>query len=646
MNLLKYWQAAFNPSEFERWMDQKISFFGIKSRGNSILADDSDNYIRGGGRNDQLIAGKGIDFVDGRGGDDVLVGDRLPNQNDYNADGSIFASLSFNKDESDILIAGKGEDILINQFGSDYFSGDKGNDRIISLSDSGIPTGNNIPILDNNSTENQLSQLDFSTNNINPNGLAADDTLIGGKDADRFEFHLLINARKEIVDKYTDVETGIINWGMNGVAGENDNYHDHWVEGIGNDIILDFNSKEGDKILISGHTVQAILLENNETLNEALVGVYSDQGADGRRGNGAHDLDVLGTIKVFYKGSFDFDSDVNIQQKDYGAYGVDSNIAAEIESNDDVLLASTTARITGNASDNDLAGDSGENRIDGLSGDDKIVGYDGNDKLFGGSGADHLLGDRESRQSDFHEKGYFIADKQMSYDDKLIGGSEDDLLVDQYGADRYSGDAGNDRLVSLSDSSVPNDNKSLPAGVNDGSDIDKLVFANEYFNPVGISANDVLTGGEGADTFEWRLLINASKEIVDRNTDTSTGVINWGMNGVAGENDKYHDHWVDGIGIDTITDFSGNGGENDHILIQGHTVQALLLSSSDNSALIGVYSDQGADGERGNGAHDFDVLGVIRVNHDGNFSIKEDLSVNSADFGAYGPGSGLDDLWA
>ena len=199
------------------------------------------------------------------------------------------------------MIAGKGEDILINQFGSDYFSGDKGNDRIISLSDSGIPTGNNIPILDNDSTENQLSQLDFSTNNINPNGLAADDTLIGGKHADRFEFHLLINARKEIVDKYTDVETGIINWGMNGVAGENDNYHDHWVDGIGNDIIQDFTSKEGDKILISGHTVQAILLENNETLNEALVGVYSDQGADGRRGNGAHDWMYLEPLKSFTK---------------------------------------------------------------------------------------------------------------------------------------------------------------------------------------------------------------------------------------------------------------------------------------------------------------------------------------------------------
>ena len=67
-----------------------------------------------------------------------------------------------------------------------------------------------------------------------------------------------------------------------------------------------------------------------------------------------------------------------------------------------------------------------------------------------------------------------------------------------------------------------------------------------------------------------------SKNIVDQHKNASTGVINWGMNGVAGENDNYHDHWVDGIGIDTITDFSGNGGGNDHILIQGHTVHTLV----------------------------------------------------------------------
>ena len=40
------------------------------------------------------------------------------------------------------------------------------------------------------------------------------------------------------------------------IAGENGSVHDHWVDSIGDDIILDFNKSEGDKIEIKGHTVK------------------------------------------------------------------------------------------------------------------------------------------------------------------------------------------------------------------------------------------------------------------------------------------------------------------------------------------------------------------------------------------------------
>ena len=33
-------------------------------------------------------------------------------------------------------------------------------------------------------------------------------------------------------------------------------------------------------------------------------------------------------------------------------------------------------------------------------------------------------------------------------------------------------------------------------------------------------------------------------------------------------------------------------------------------------------------GSRGNGAHDFDVLGTITVNHDGNFNFGNDVNVD------------------
>ena len=159
-----------------------------------------------------------------------------------------------------------------------------------------------------------------------------------------------------------------------------------------------------------------------------------------------------------------------------------------------------------------------------------------------------------------------------------------------------------------------------------------------------MASKDILTGGSGADTFEWNLLINASKDIVEKHTNDDE-VINWGMNGVAGENDNYHDHWVDGIGRDLITDFSGQGGENDQIIVRGHTVKVKLLSEKPNKAKLGIYSDQGNDGERGNGAHDFDVLGKIVVKHDGNFNFDNDVQVVGVDYGAYGNGAELDQVF-
>ena len=271
-------------------------------------------------------------------------------------------------------------------------------------------------------------------------------------------------------------------------------------------------------------------------------------------------------------------------------------------------------------------------------GDDLVFGHNGNDRLIGGMGSDHLIGDSISTREDFDNMGQLL--KEDFRNDILKGGVGDDILVDQYGSDKLKGGKGNDTLISISDSGIPDENKKIKPNNDNGNDLDKLQFRRRFFNPEAFESNDRLTGGEGSDTFQWNLLINASKLIVDNNT-TDGGIINWGMNGVAGENENYHDHWVDGIGRDVITDFSGVGGEKDKIIIKGHTVKAELLFEKDLKAVIGLYSDQGNDGERGGGAHDFDVLGKIVVNHDGNFNFNEDISVIGVDYGAYGAGANV-----
>jgi Ca2+-binding RTX toxin-like protein len=294
--------------------------------------------------------------------------------------------------------------------------------------------------------------------------------------------------------------------------------------------------------------------------------------------------------------------------------------------------------IVGSCDEETIEGNQHNNIIRARGGDDLVYGNNGNDRLIGGKGSDHLIGDSISTHKDFNNKGQLL--KEDFRNDILKGGLGDDIVVDQYGSDKLKGGKGNDTLISISDSGIPYENKKIKPQNDDGNDLDKLKFRRRFFNPEAFESNDRLTGGEGSDTFQWNLLINASKSIVDNNT-TDGGIINWGMNGVAGENENYHDHWVDGIGRDVITDFSGVGGEKDKIIIKGHTVKAELLFEKDLKAVIGLYSDQGNDGERGGGAHDFDVLGKIVVNHDGNFNFNEDISVIGVDYGAYGEGSNV-----
>ena len=177
-------------------------------------------------------------------------------------------------------------------------------------------------------------------------------------------------------------------------------------------------------------------------------------------------------------------------------------------------------------------------------------------------------------------------------------------------------------IYSPSNAGIPIENSNLPAGVDDGNDINKLDFISKYANPNG-NGNDRYFGTGGVNNFEFNPLLNAKPEIYEKHTDDDNK-INW--KAVAGENDNYHDHWVDSIGQDVIMDFSGSGGDGDKITIKGHTVAVTPIEESDDRIKLGIYSDQGADGSRGNGAHDFDVLGTITVNHDGNFNYNNDVS--------------------
>ena len=174
--------------------------------------------------------------------------------------------------------------------------------KAIEISSTGAEPIENPNIPADTNDGNDIEKLDFDSQYTDPNGLGVR-TYTATDGADTFQAEALLNAQPEIIAKYTG-DDGKIDW--QGIAGENNNYHDHWVEGPG-EIAID-NFGEGDKFILRGHTSEAILLEESEGV--ATIGLVSDQGRDNSRGNGAHDLDVLGKATIYHDGSFNFGQDV------------------------------------------------------------------------------------------------------------------------------------------------------------------------------------------------------------------------------------------------------------------------------------------------------------------------------------------------
>lgn len=237
---------------------------------------------------DDLIDGEaGNDTIDGGAGDDTLTGGSGRDQ----IDGGY---------GDDHLIGGSGNDTLDGGRGSDLLEGGSGDDVLLSRSDAGEQRAGQLVLgdpsrPDGNSIDPQyLKLVDWVDQE-----LTADDVLVGGAGADHFQFETLINAKKDILAEHT-MDNRMIHW--HGVAGENTYVHDHWVDGIGIDVIADYNKAEGDTISVIGHTTnvdveyKTIDTDGDGVNDEAVsvITVYSQQGA----GGGAHDEDYLGYIIV------------------------------------------------------------------------------------------------------------------------------------------------------------------------------------------------------------------------------------------------------------------------------------------------------------------------------------------------------------
>jgi len=250
--------------------------------GNMLFAGRGDDDVAGEAGNDMLSGGSGKDLIWGGSGNDRLSGDA-------------------------------GDDLLVGGFGADRMDGGAGSDVLLSRSDA----GEMIAAQDGKTQIFADETADFT---------AVNDVLTGGKGADTFRFEGLVNAKDEIVAKHVNAD-GTIDW--HGVTGENNNVHDHWVDGFGNDVITDFNRRQGDKIEISAHTAEVKSIEHLDSNGDgradySRITVISQQGA-----SGAHDEDLLGTITVY--GNLVRASDIRVDNASvYGAYDKVGELSAGV----------------------------------------------------------------------------------------------------------------------------------------------------------------------------------------------------------------------------------------------------------------------------------------------------------------------------
>lgn len=214
-------------------------------------------------------------------------------------------------------------------------------------------------------------------------------------------------------------------------------------------------------------------------------------------------------------------------------------------------------------------------------------------------------------------------------DDTLVGSNQNDVLDGGHGEDILNGGAGDDILYSLSDGREPAIAQEYGRKDDPHNEINSAARTHYQYQP--IEADDVLIGGDGADTFHFRMLINAKRHIILKHVKKD-GTINWGMNGVAGENKKVHDHWVERLGDEVIWDFSRE--EGDRIEIVGHTVEVYRRVHQDSdgdkivdSTVLHLRSNQG----NGGGAHNKDLLGTVTVF--GDLVMPRDYTVEKIEYG-------------
>jgi Ca2+-binding RTX toxin-like protein len=214
--------------------------------------------------------------------------------------------------------------------------------------------------------------------------------------------------------------------------------------------------------------------------------------------------------------------------------------------------------IVGTAGADLIRGGAGNDNIQGIGGDDRLFGDAGTDTLTGGAGADVLDGGTEADTLNGGDGNDTLLGGAGTFNDTLNGQGGNDSLDGGAGADTMDGGDGDDSLAG------GDGNDNMQGGL--GNDTLSGDAGNDIQS--GGDGNDTLLGGDGADTLNG----NAGDDLL------AGGAGNDAMNGGAG-NDTYVVE-----GTDTITEAVGGGIDT----VRTAAASATLAVNVDNLVFTGT----------------------------------------------------------
>lgn len=211
--------------------------------------------------------------------------------------------------------------------------------------------------------------------------------------------------------------------------------------------------------------------------------------------------------------------------------------------------------LSGGRANDTIEGGGGNDVIFGGRGDDRLLGGDGNDIINAGNGADVVFGGRGNDLLNGAGGNDYLAGDHGN--DTINGGSGDDFVFGTKGFNVLSGGYGNDTVNTGDHTSTAN------GGAGDDLIVARLKKGGDH----------ILTGGTGADTFEFVYQTQKkSSDVVI--TDFELGVDDLIIGGQDSQT------WLETnlafaatFGLDLVTEVDGNTvlkiGSNDSITFEG-----------------------------------------------------------------------------